>query len=517
MKEINMKNYRKLLKVLIYIVFLLLLVFSFSKKFNLNIDEVYSYGLANHYGDRSMTIEDGLRYVPASTPWLNYVTVSRDHRFDYKNVWANQTSDVHPPFYYVILHTICSCFPGRFSKWYGGVINIFFCIAALFVFGKIIRIYTEDYRVETVSMAAFALSPAFLNMAMFIRMYTMAMFCVMLFTYFYIRYVRGEEGRKLLTALTATAVLGALTHYYCMIFVVLLSFSFGVYCLIKRKISALIKYTVSMGISAGLCIIIFPGMLGHFFSSDRGEQTISNAGSDSVLKANLVGDIRIVIGELFGNPVIFGIAIVAVLLLMIMGIKKRHIRFCTEFVLVGVAIFAYMVMIAATAPYAADRYFFPIYGIALTLVLIVCTNVILTLCKRSIALVVTVVFFCVMLSTAFVGMEWGYTDSFTRESVEWAKDHADLDAIMIHGKRFRMHTSFFEASEYAGLTMVDSKDLSKLPDTSEYADKDFVLMVAVKEEDDEFLEEVMKKYPGHTYTKVAFSAYHNSYYFEKEN
>ncbi|MFR6590175.1 MAG: hypothetical protein ACLURV_08710 [Gallintestinimicrobium sp.] len=35
-----------------------------------------------------------------------------------------QTYDVHPPFYYLPLHTVCSLFPGRFSKWSGIGLNI---------------------------------------------------------------------------------------------------------------------------------------------------------------------------------------------------------------------------------------------------------------------------------------------------------------------------------------------------------------------------------------------------------
>ena len=34
--------------------------------------------------------------------------------------------DVHPPLFYIVLHTICSCFSGSFSKWFGIIPNIFY-------------------------------------------------------------------------------------------------------------------------------------------------------------------------------------------------------------------------------------------------------------------------------------------------------------------------------------------------------------------------------------------------------
>ncbi|WP_026491762.1 glycosyltransferase family 39 protein [Butyrivibrio sp. XPD2002] len=508
-----MKIYEKITRAGIYIVFLILLILSFSKKVNVNIDEVYSYGLANHYGERRMSFEDGIKYVPAGTPWLQYVTVSDDHRFDYANVWSNQTSDVHPPFYYVIMHTICSFFPGRFSLWFGGVINIFFCLISLLVFEKLVGIYIEDTRVKLILAAAYGLAPAFLNMAMFIRMYTMAMFCTLLFTYFYIRYVRGEDGKGILAALTCTAVLGTMTHYYCMIFVVLLSVSYGVYSLFKRKFAALLKYTVSMLVAAGLCVAIFPGILGHFFNSDRGEETISNAGSDSVLRTNLWKDVLLVTNEIFGNPILLCGIVFAVLLLLIIGYKKCAAKINAEFVLVFVAVAGYMVMISATAPYATDRYFFPIYGVLFALVSIPCANVIKAYLNGKKAVIVTFAALFIITCAAWRSVKWDYTESYTKDSLQWAGEHSDLDAVMIHGARFRMHTSFLEASEYASMTLVDHKELSGLPNTSEFEDRDFVLMVAAKEDDEDYLEEVMKRYPGHSYSRVAYSGYHSTYYF----
>lgn len=510
-----MKCFEKLSRAAIYLLFLLLLIVSFSNKYNVNVDEIYSYGLANHYGGRKISFEDGVKYVPANTPWIDYVTANRDHRFDYRNVWRNQTEDVHPPFYYVILHTICSFFPGRFSMWFGGAINIVFCLLSLLVFEKIVDIYIQDYRIKNILCAAYAISPAFLNMAMFIRMYSMAMFCIVLFIYIYIRYVRGEDGIRILALICASAVLGTLTHYYCMIFIALLSVSFGVYCLISKKFMRIIHYSISMIVAAGLCVSIFPGILGHFFKSDRGEQTISNAGSDAVLRTNLEKDAVIILSEIFGNPILFGAGLLIIIALIIYIAAKTKDKPNAEFIFIWLAIGGYMTFVCATAPYATDRYFFPIYGAIFVAALIPATNVLLKIWKNKSVAAIMAVAILIISGASWYNIEWQYRDIFTKESIDWAKDHSDLDAIMIHGAKYRMHTAFFEVSEYAGVTLVNNKDLGMLPKSSEYADKDFVLMVATKEDDEAFLDEVMKRYPGHTYTKVGFSGYHRSYYFKK--
>lgn len=105
----RVKNNRKTIcDLLIYIVFSILMVFAIGNKENLYVDEVYSYGLANHTEGSMMCVEEGYTYYPSNTPWMNYMTVNPENRFDYRTVWANQKADVHPPLYYVILHTICT-------------------------------------------------------------------------------------------------------------------------------------------------------------------------------------------------------------------------------------------------------------------------------------------------------------------------------------------------------------------------------------------------------------------------
>ncbi|MCR5344075.1 MAG: hypothetical protein K6E70_12025 [Butyrivibrio sp.] len=508
-----MKSYEKIIRATIYLAFLLLLIIFFSKKYNVNVDEVYSYGLANHYGGRKMSFENGVKFVPANTPWIEYVAVSDEHRFDYGNVWSNQASDVHPPFYYVILHTICSFFPGRFSMWFGGAINIAFCLLSLLVFEKIVGIYTKDFWIKSVLCAAYALSSAFLNMSMFIRMYSMAMFCIMLFTYFYIRYFRCENEKWILIFIAMGAVFGTLTHYYCMIFIALLSVLFGIYCLLTKKYARIIKYAISMALAAGLCVVIFPGILGHFFNSDRGEQTISNAGSDAVLRTNFGKDTTIVLSEIFGKPVLFGAGLSAVIILLVLGFAKSKNQLNVEFVLIWLAIGGYMVFVSATAPYTTDRYFFPIYGVVFVVTLIPAANVLINVVKGKVPVIVMTAALLMVLGVSWHNVDWQYTDNFTRESVEWAKEHSNLDAVMIHGPKYRMHTAFLEVSEYASVTLANYKDLSKLPDPSEFENKDFVFIDTVKGEDDDYLEEVMKRYPGHSYSKVGYSAYHTTYYF----
>ena len=82
----------------------------------LNGDELGSFISANQStGNRlkfwSRSWYDGRLFTDA-------YSVHPGERFGYGKVWANQAGDVHPPLWYAALHTVCSFFPGEFSKWF---------------------------------------------------------------------------------------------------------------------------------------------------------------------------------------------------------------------------------------------------------------------------------------------------------------------------------------------------------------------------------------------------------------
>ena len=83
----------------------------------------------------------------------------------------------------MFLHTICSFFPEKFSKWYAGSINIFFALLTLYTSRKIVLNLTNNKEICNIVSFAFILSPGILSAISFFRMYIMAMFFTTLLTY----------------------------------------------------------------------------------------------------------------------------------------------------------------------------------------------------------------------------------------------------------------------------------------------------------------------------------------------
>ena len=114
----------KIVTLLIYVIFFILIVIKMKIKRFYYMDEAYSYGLSNH--NMIPTFKQNEYESTYDIFYNNYFAVKKNERFDYRKVWKNQKNDVHTPIYYILLHTICSFFPGKFSWWYAGSINIFF-------------------------------------------------------------------------------------------------------------------------------------------------------------------------------------------------------------------------------------------------------------------------------------------------------------------------------------------------------------------------------------------------------
>lgn len=75
-------NKLEIKNIFLYLIFLFLMIFTIANKENYHVDEMYSYGLSNNVGSISISIEEGKKYDSAE-PYLKYLTVSKENRFDF--------------------------------------------------------------------------------------------------------------------------------------------------------------------------------------------------------------------------------------------------------------------------------------------------------------------------------------------------------------------------------------------------------------------------------------------------
>ncbi len=178
-------------------------------------NEILTFQLANNTGDYHIPKGEKLQ---SEQVFDEILTVNEyNPGFNYKGVWDNQHKDTHPPFYYMIIHTVCSFLPRTFSRWICWSVNIFFSVmTGVFVILGV-KQFTEDEMIAIIAGLLFAVNPAFVEMNTFFRMYVMAQFFCTLLIWLHIRYW-NDFRKPFWGGCFFTVWAGILTHYYFIVF-----------------------------------------------------------------------------------------------------------------------------------------------------------------------------------------------------------------------------------------------------------------------------------------------------------
>ncbi len=484
-----------------YLLFLCLMIALFSQKSNFHMDEVWSYGLANHDGDIVMDAELGKKYDPEA-PFLDYLAVRDDQRFDYSKVWENQRNDNHPVLYYVLLHTISSFYPGTFSKWFGAVINIAFGLLLLFALRQFLLVLTRSSRIRDLVSLAFILTYGVLNAMTFIRMYVMAMFWVTALAFAMLRLLDKEQGRPAsegmrasplwydLLAIYAITALSGVTHYYCIVWSVFLTLGAVVFLLVKKRWKGALRLLGVQAVAAGTAVAIFPTILFHIFSGDRGSQSMENLQNTSEDAGHFMTYFRFLNKELFGGLLILFL-VVLIAFVVASYVRKQEgeperIAWGYYLVLLFPSVLYYLV-ISMTTTMQTDRYLYPIYPVLFAMVFgllgtginrVLPEQKTVTSMLLGAALVLSIGFSYTNPPAPF--FEYLYTPH--KAYLQTAEQYKDYDCLCVYHARYQLPTTYLEAKNYKSITFLWEGNLKHL-DELDIANSDKLIVRVIDEHD----------------------------------
>jgi len=265
--------------LLVWCMQMLTAVYFCCQKQGFHEDEYYTYySTARTYG---LMIEDGA-WMERDTYFDEFV-VLEGQGFQYGLVKLVQSWDVHPPVYYWIFHTVCSFFPGQFSKWFGLGINLAAFGLSMFLL-RCLSLKVTGYN-EKLSLSVcffYGFTPAAMSSVVFIRMYALLTVFVYLCAILHMSVVEKDRAEKLpvgkfLLPLMVVTYLGFLTQYYYFIFLFFMAFAFCLYLLWRdRNLWNCIRYGISLAAAFVLAYLTYPACLGQMFRGQRGAQATSN-------------------------------------------------------------------------------------------------------------------------------------------------------------------------------------------------------------------------------------------------
>lgn len=333
----------------------------------IHMDEAYSYGLANY--DRVEIIDqpDFYNQWHDEAYYEDYLAVQEDERGDYSPVYNNQRDDVHPPLYYLFLRISMEILgrDGHFSVWPGIVLNIIIsAVTTVLVFliaekllGKEKQAGGKALGITLIAM----LTVAAVDTVLYIRMYCLLALMVALVTYLHLKLLESTEKKKwgLLVGIGVTALLGVLTQYYFLFYLVPLYIYMAVRYGREKKWRDLGEYTGALAVAGGFSLLIWPHSLTHMFFGYRGQGVMDNLRNPAMLLEHL-GDFGVVLNNFVFNG-IFVLLIVLAMGLMIRGLRQgKRLKIDQDaergYAMILVATVVYFLIAAVASPYQTLRY-----------------------------------------------------------------------------------------------------------------------------------------------------------------
>ncbi|MBO6305837.1 MAG: hypothetical protein J6M62_12305 [Selenomonadaceae bacterium] len=308
---------------------------------------------------------------------------SDEAKFNFAAVSWNQSIDVHPPLYYMLLNIVCSVFynDGEFSPWHGLSLNLFIFFFTLpCVYCLMYIISKGNHILSILAICVFAFSCG--GTVAFLRMYMLLTFFTLLYTCLILKFFEeNREGKfsadsKIYAiALFLTIVLGSFSHHYFFLYMGISGMFLCLYFAFNRKKSDFLRFLKISVSSVIVSLLLFPFTVLHlFFGEHSAGDIISRYENNQIFFEILkyIGEyLDFVKRTIFGGAgnFILSFLIIGLLILYFNRKKIKEIVFPKETYLLIPTILSFLVFVAVTAKYQDERYIMNIYPIFSTLFL----------------------------------------------------------------------------------------------------------------------------------------------------
>ncbi|MDD3413378.1 MAG: hypothetical protein PHY47_05200 [Lachnospiraceae bacterium] len=468
MKELLKNKKNGCIMGVIMVLSVIIMIYYGNHKEYLYYDEVLSYTAANNPTGLSFKFQPNTWYQ--GYDFVKPLTVQAGHRFDYAMVWANQASDTHPPFYHTLLHTICSFFPGVFSKWFALSINIVaLLIIEIIVYKIATLIFKNNKWLPFITVMAYIGSIAVITQMMFLRMYMVQQIFTSLALLLHIKFFNEKiKNKSFFIALFITTILGALTQYYYLLFAFFLAVYFCIYLLFTSHIKEVLGYAITMLGSMTTAFLIFPATIKHLFGGEVGSTAVDNIFGLNRVKERLLTIYVEINKEVFGSN--FKLFLFIIVCFVIVKIVKKQFRINSSDVLIGgmflfIAL-SYYIVVSMITPYLCDRYFAPIF-LVLIFLLVGTLHMIFKNIFSS-ETVMYVILTAIVLSPMYLQLKSNITDTSKLEMLRLADENSDTVCVVDASIDLE---NFMELSKYKNIYVVDMSNETEFDNKVRNTDK----------------------------------------------
>ena len=516
MRKLTEKYWRLICLVLCICPIMLALYFGFQKQ-GYFVDEVWSYGLANSKNYAHLFMQEGwdADWIPPSY-FEHYIEVEPGEQFSYGSVFRNQMEDNHPPFFYLVLHTVSSFFPGKFSKWFGIAPNLFYLLVTNIFLYKILRRLTENKWLAISGMLFYALSAGAVSCTIYIRMYMMLTIWMMILLYIYMKIYERESIRYIdFLICSIVTFAGCMTQYYFYIAVFFSAGTFGLLLLLNKNWKKIIGFIIANLGALLLVYISFPisftKILGK--DNDRGVQAYQSFFDHSYILEKFRTFYQFMNQQLYDgmlSVILFSVVAGCIMIVVYCLIKHKKLELNHEklFIIVPIVVcIGYLTIMTLVAPYQSDRYIFIIYPISVVCIIYGINKILDAVHIPERYLISVLVVGAILFSYSEIKnnqVQYLYLESLHNR--ELAEEHNEDDCIYVSDQSYLITADVPELVKYRRVLKTDYEHLSYVRDWLDLNTKevivyfDWVLGVDIAQRGNEIAQDLQMKQWEHLYS-----------------
>lgn len=442
--------------------------------------------------------------VYAEPVWIDrqqfhdYITVGNQDDFNYLSVYFNVKDDNHPPVHFMLLHTMSSLLQGEIDPWMGCIINIAAVLGCCILLMKMGRQVCGNRWYGIMAALLYGLSAGAVATTLLIRMYgVMTLFCVWVL-YLHLQKWEKDNWQKQNKLLILITVLGFLTQYFFLFYMIGLAAVTAVLLLILKKRKELFCYIRSMVIAAVIGIGIYPFAISDVFSSERGVEALGNLAQGlNGYGERLWAFGKILAGRLAGGYIGAVLFLVIVIVAVVRGIYRKkdeqqgNISTVEKVVpwLLTVPLALYFLLASKMSPYLVDRYIMPLFPLTALFVAY--------MIKRSgihVRMGIAGVLCLGIFGVATYDGEYlfrGY-----EEQVQIAEEYRELPCVCVYDG-YGYYKNLIEFTEYEKTLLVKAKELETRQSDPVLEDAEQVVVMVKSEIDQNELENLLLEKYGY--------------------
>ena len=437
-----MKN--KICIILLVIIILLQVIYKIyvdSGKEDFFVDEIYSYGLANYKQAFLFEEESFVNNWHKKEYFDDYVAVSEGDNFN--RAYENQKEDYHPPLYYMLLRLVEGVSVGSFSKWTGLTLNIIIfitCAIILFLIGK--KLFKNNIY-ALLLVFAYGFSRFSSENTLFIRMYQLLELQLLLLSYWGIRNCYNNKLKlKNIIPLIILIILGTLTQYYYLLFLIGFFVLFIIKYITRKQIKNLGKFIGAIIIAQILVYLIFPNYTEQLSGNSKRS---SGSGVNAIEKVQEILSrendyLKILDDSMFNFNIKYLVSLmllVGIILLIVKGIKepKRRIKLKVNkrLNIILIPTIVYWCLVTFTSPYIDLRYILPIFVFILIIILYLLKKEIELIIKnKKVVLEIVLIITMIYTLSFLLNTEFRYQYKSSKEKIENISKYKDIPCIYMY-------------------------------------------------------------------------------------